>query len=290
VEGSLVNRPFVRLVLCASGLSAALWVLHQVSVDAPGAPTPTEPTLLVMTGLRDVALVAGWYLVAVTAAGAVARLARVRPLVRALDGLTLPPVRRLLDTSLGLSMLATAVAAPPAWAEPPSPEREQPPVTMRRLSEDPPHEDHLLREPPTTAPPTSTSTTATPISSTTTLSAPPTTEASLVETTTTTTSAPTTTTTTPPATHPPRIEVAEPPAPPPVPSGGEWTVQPGDHFWSIAERLLTRAWGRPPSDAETDPYWRQLVEANRDRLADRANPDLLFVGQVLGIPPPPAPP
>ena len=284
-----MNRPFVRLVLLSGGLSAALWFLHRVGADAPGAPTPTEPTLLVMTGLRDVALVAGWYLVAVTAAGAVARLARVRPLVRALDGLTLPPVRRLLDTSLGLSMLATAVSAPPAWAEPQPTEREQPPVTMRRLSEDPPHEDHLLREPTTTVAPTST--TAPPTStSTTTLSVPSTTEASLVEATTTTTRGPATTTTTPPATGPPRVEVAEPPTPPPVPSGGEWIVQAGDHFWSIAERLLTGAWGRPPSDAETDPYWRQLVEANRDRLADRANPDLLFVGQVLGVPPPPAPP
>lgn len=276
-----MNRSFLRLVVCTGGLAVALWFLQRADAGAPGALSPTDPTLLVMTGLRYAALAAGWYLAAVTAAGALARVARVRPVVRALDNLTLPPLRRLLDTSLGLSMLATAVAAPPAWAEPSS--TEQPPVTMRRLSDEPPpSDDRLLHEPETTA--------ALPPIPTTFPTVPPTTQPSPVGTTTTTALAPTTTTTTPPATRSPRIEIAEPPTPPPAPSGEEWTVQAGDHFWSIAGRLLTGAWGRPPNDAETDPYWRQLVEANRDRLADRANPDLLFVGQVLGVPPPPAPP
>jgi nucleoid-associated protein YgaU len=70
----------------------------------------------------------------------------------------------------------------------------------------------------------------------------------------------------------------------------EWTVEPGDHLWAVAEAVLTRAWLRPPSDAEATPYWLRLIEANRDRLADRENPDLVFPGQVMVVPPPPPPP
>jgi nucleoid-associated protein YgaU len=71
-----------------------------------------------------------------------------------------------------------------------------------------------------------------------------------------------------------------------------WTVAPGDHLWSIATAALTDRWGRHPSDAEVDPYWRRLIEANRANLAHRDNPDLIYPGQVLVLPPvsePPAP-
>ena len=76
------------------------------------------------------------------------------------------------------------------------------------------------------------------------------------------------------------------PSPEPVPAAAvrEWTVRPGDHFWRIAEDVLTTALHRAPADHETDPYWQRLVDANRDRLVDRANPDLLFPGQVLVLP------
>ncbi|HKY14892.1 MAG TPA: phosphotransferase [Microthrixaceae bacterium] len=66
-----------------------------------------------------------------------------------------------------------------------------------------------------------------------------------------------------------------------------WTVSPGDHFWGIAERTLTEAWGRVPSDRETTRYWRALIAENRSRLADRHNPDLVYIGQVFELPPTP---
>jgi nucleoid-associated protein YgaU len=87
---------------------------------------------------------------------------------------------------------------------------------------------------------------------------------------------------------PPPAATPEPePAPAPTAnaSASEWTVRPGDHFWRIAEEVLTERRQRPPTDAETDPYWRRLVDANRQRLVDRDNPDLLFPGQVLVVPP-----
>ncbi|MGH9179982.1 MAG: hypothetical protein ACRD0N_15730, partial [Acidimicrobiales bacterium] len=79
------------------------------------------------------------------------------------------------------------------------------------------------------------------------------------------------------------------PAPPP--GTRTWEVRPGQHFWAVAERVLAEAWqGAAPTDAEVGPYWRTLVEANRSVLRDPDNPDLLFPGQVITVPPPPARP
>lgn len=69
-----------------------------------------------------------------------------------------------------------------------------------------------------------------------------------------------------------------------------WPVQPDESFWTIAADVLTDAWGRPATDREIDPFWRALVDANRERLVDRDDPDLIVPGQVFEIPPvPPAP-
>ena len=89
----------------------------------------------------------------------------------------------------------------------------------------------------------------------------------------------------------PDDDVDAAPAPAPAPTTAPvWTVRPGDSFWHIAGRTVATAWGRDPSTVELDPYWRALIEANRARLADRANADLLFPGQELVLlPVPPAP-
>jgi hypothetical protein len=78
------------------------------------------------------------------------------------------------------------------------------------------------------------------------------------------------------------------PAPPPPPASATWTVAPGESLWGKADAVLSAAWGRPPTDREITPYWRSLVDANRSRLADPGNADLIFSGQVLELPPPPA--
>jgi nucleoid-associated protein YgaU/DNA-binding SARP family transcriptional activator len=78
-----------------------------------------------------------------------------------------------------------------------------------------------------------------------------------------------------PAPHPGATDVAV----------GEVTVTPGDDFWKIAERTLTDRWGRPPSNHEIAPYWRQLVEINRPRLAPPGDPDLIYPGQRFLTPP-----
>ncbi len=78
---------------------------------------------------------------------------------------------------------------------------------------------------------------------------------------------------------------APPPAPEPVPEPERYTVVPGDCFWTIADDILHRSWGRPPTDAEIVPYWLRLIDANRSGLADPGNADLIFPGQVFDVPP-----
>ena len=85
----------------------------------------------------------------------------------------------------------------------------------------------------------------------------------------------------PPVPAPPE---ALPAAAPPVPAVSTWTVAPGEHLWHVAEHTVAARIGRAPTDAEVAPYWRRLVEANRDRLVDRGNADLVLPGQVLVVP------
>jgi hypothetical protein len=71
------------------------------------------------------------------------------------------------------------------------------------------------------------------------------------------------------------------PSPTPPPRAAVWTVEHGDHLWSIARAHLAESWGRTPSEAEVDAYWRALIAAN-PTLAD---PDLLFAGEPIVLPP-----
>jgi hypothetical protein len=85
----------------------------------------------------------------------------------------------------------------------------------------------------------------------------------------------------------PVVTPAPSPAPAPPAPPATWRVEPGDSLWSVAAEVLADAWGRPVSHREIDPYWRAVVERNRPRLIDAADPDLLHPGQVLELPPPP---
>jgi DNA-binding SARP family transcriptional activator len=79
---------------------------------------------------------------------------------------------------------------------------------------------------------------------------------------------------------------APPPSAPTSPAdAGEVVVAPGDHFWSLAEDQLTAVLGRAPADDEIVPYWRDLIDANTDRLIEPGNPNLLHPGQHLLTPP-----
>ena len=106
-----------------------------------------------------------------------------------------------------------------------------------------------------------------------------------------------------PAVHVADVEPTPAPAPPgdPEPEAGtpvltptttsdadvvHHVVAPGEHLWSIAADRLDDAWQRPVSDAEIAPYWRAIIDANRDRLVVAGEPDLIVAGQVFVLPPP----
>jgi nucleoid-associated protein YgaU len=99
----------------------------------------------------------------------------------------------------------------------------------------------------------------------------------------------TTTTAVPPTTAPPTTTTTAPPPPVvrpvPTPAGpDEVVVAPGDSFWSLAEEAVAEGAAVGPVDG----YWRRLVALNAPRLVDPGNPDLLYPGQVLLLPPPDA--
>ena len=268
------SRDLLALAGWTVFLIATVVSLHAVG-GALAPPSLTEPGRLgewldgrqpaeaAFAVLRLVALGLAWYLLLVTVAGVVARASRWRPLVRVLDAVTVPAVRRMVAAGVGVSFAAAILTGPGGAAL--ADERKgasSTPVaaeTMRRLPDTP----MPVGDP--TAP----------------VGAPPSTAAGAEG----------------PAAAPPvmrRLPSAatdpEPDPAPGTPAGRSWTVEPGDHFWAVAEGVLADAWGRAPADDEVDPYWRAVVQANVDVLRDPGNPDLLFPGQVIDVPvPPPRP-
>jgi hypothetical protein len=63
-------------------------------------------------------------------------------------------------------------------------------------------------------------------------------------------------------------------------------VARGESFWSIAEQIVGGRLGRLPTTAEVARYWTALIAANSSRLPFPAQPNLLYAGTVLVLPPP----
>lgn len=78
---------------------------------------------------------------------------------------------------------------------------------------------------------------------------------------------------------------ADEPAPTPQPVTSEVIVTRGDNLWDLSEDRLAVDLERPPTDPEVIPYWTDVIDANRDRLVDPTNPNLIHPGQVLVLPP-----
>jgi hypothetical protein len=244
-----------------------------------------DPLVATFAVLRLLVLALSWYLVGATTVGILVRVLRAASLVRIADALTVPALRRGLQAALGVS-LATAMVTSAV----PTPERmpqETSMVTLRATGTDPgPGQfggsDHA--ETVTSA----------------TVGEGDEIMPEQVE-----------------SRRPPPLELLErgreagtgsedevsDRAPEHVTSGGEMTdpadtaqgvatdpaadehlVVAGESFWTIAEDVLAIALDRAPTEAESVGYWGTLVEANRDRLVDRDNPDLIFPGQTLVIP------
>lgn len=65
----------------------------------------------------------------------------------------------------------------------------------------------------------------------------------------------------------------------------EVVTGPGDHLWGMAETAMTNVLGRAPMDHEVAPYWREVVDVNRDRIRS-GNPNLIQPGEVIRLPDP----
>jgi hypothetical protein len=258
--------PGLALLAWTAFLAGSLLLLHAVggTLAPPPLTDPSgwagwfdarQPAEAVVALLRVLALGLAWYLMAATVTGTALRLAGAARLVPAADALTVPLVRQLVNGAFGLSLAAvtlsgTAGAAPAAGSTQPRAAVE----TMERL----PDEAGGAPAPTMRRLPDQDSAGATP-----------------------STIAP----------RPAAVPAGGPDGPDGPDGPRTWEVRPGDHFWGVAERILTEVWqGAAPTDAEVDPYWRAVVEANRSMLRDPANPDLLFPGQVITVPPPPARP
>lgn len=72
-------------------------------------------------------------------------------------------------------------------------------------------------------------------------------------------------------------------------ASSEILVQGGDDLWRLAEHRLSAELGRPATHEEVRPYWAEVVEANRGRLVNRLDPDRIYPGQRMKLPPVPHP-
>ena len=248
-------------VLAGARRLAATDVLSPPPVGGPEQlaawASERDPVAATFALLALVVAVAAAALLAMTVLGVVARLVRAGRLVSVLDLFTVPVVRRLLSSAIGVGLAGAAAAGPaaagvavtagtgPTHASVPVDRFLVDRLGVVRLGVDRLGVDRLVvAEPDVTRE---------------------------VD-----------------GRAPPTMERLDEPAM--AVAAAEVTLVPGDHLWATAAAALTSAWGRPPSDAEVAPYWDRLVAANRDRLPDPANPDLVLPGLTVVVPPvPPSP-
>ena len=269
-----------RLLAWCAALAVCLRALHALGAGTLGVPLAsaadlaawldrTPPEVMALALVRLAALATGWYLAVCTlalaftrpfarsrvaAAAARATPAVVRSVVSGGGGLGLA-AGALLGTLPSAGAAVTGLAPRPAAATVVrAPQDPGPPTaTMTRSTHDPP--TAVMTRSPTDD-----------------IVNPPTAVMARL----------------PPEGAPPSAPRA-PPAPATAdaahttPPGSSWTVEAGDSFWSIAAETVAPAGGQP-NDRQVRAYWRRLVEANRSRLIDAGNPDLLVPGQQLVLP------
>jgi hypothetical protein len=63
----------------------------------------------------------------------------------------------------------------------------------------------------------------------------------------------------------------------------EVIVTEGDHLWGLAERRVSSVLGRPASDHEIAPYWREIISSNPEIRS--GDPDIIYPGEVIVLPP-----
>lgn len=247
----------LRLITTAAAFVGGLWFLHGPAAAALPGPSGfragevvtwlqhSGPAEAPATALRWMATLLGWYLLVVTTLAVSARLSRFSPLIDAVDKVCISGIRRFASTIAGASLTVATVASAAGAQTTTLPPAEP---TMQLVVE---------RTLPTS-----------------------------------TTSGPTIRQTNPESAPRFRLITEQPAASPsslatnPQPSTNRlWTVQAGDHLWSIAEQVLADNGSQYASLTDIENYWQHLLGANRHLLPDPSNADLLYVGQSLLLPP-----
>jgi LysM domain len=221
----------------------------------------TPPEVMAVAIVRLVALAAGWYLAVCTLALTLTRPVGASRVASAVARATPAIVRRLVAGGGGIGLAALTLVGAPSTVVAPAPLAPRPAAASIVGGAHDPN------------PPTATMTHGTRQVPTAVMTRMPAEDP------------PTTVMTRQPANDAPRASPS-PPAPAardPAATASSWTVGAGDSFWSIAADTLAQA-GKAASDRRVIGYWRRLVEANRGRLLDPGNPDLLVPGQELVLP------
>jgi hypothetical protein len=270
-RGGAAGRLLAWIALLVAGLrvlqACGGGVLAGPSLTSPSRWLPwiagRPPATVAFAVLRATGLALGWYLLAVTGLGLLVRLLALgsgspaRAVARLVQVVTPPGVGRVLELALGTGVVAAVAvsipAAPPAAAAPAAgPTAVQSTTMASQLGRhgQPGQGATMRRLDGSTGP-----------------------EAGRP--------------------GPARLDPPSVPGPgqepaPPARAPASWTVARGESFWIIARLSLTEAWGRSPSDAEVARYWTELIDANRNRLRHRHNPNLIYAGQELAVPAPPA--
>jgi hypothetical protein len=292
------QRPFGRslpLVLWLASLLLGIAIFHAMG-SGPLSPPPLrdpsswqawaearEPLTAVVAVLRLLVLALAWYLVGVTTVGMVSRLTRVARLVCIADALTVPAVRRLRQGALGLGLATAMVGAASPAAAPTST------AVVASLDADP-----TLRQAGDTFHPTTSEDEVRLVRAdhdeVRMADAGDVDDVRMIRTDREDDALPV----------PLQLLEADEPggamgevrmrrvAEEPPDTTASYQVAAGDSLWTIAAHTLEAARGLPPTEAELHGYWGSLIEVNRVRLADPANPDLIFPGQSLVLPPVPA--
>lgn len=271
------GRPLV-LVMWVILLPSVLWAVTSIGEGPMSSPpigdvdavrgwydrrAPHEALIAVA---RLAVLATGWYLLAITVVGMLARLARAARLVRLADRLTVAPVRRILHAGIGIGLAVTTAAAPMGQAA------ASEPVAQADAASD---ETGILLPPALAVPVRGAEATTKPESLLSRVALP--------------------------VANMPGDDQPRQMAMPAIPAASEpsttrsaqipatHVVEAGEHLWSVAERIVAAAFGdENPAEADVASYWRTLVDHNRDRLPDPHNPDLVHPGLEITLPPPEA--
>lgn len=255
-------RRTVTVAAWMASLAAALWFLHLVGTgDLATPPGPRRwpewinavgPDAAIVAILRILGIALGWYLVLGTVAAAIARSNAAPHTVALIEGATPRFLRQIVGTTRAMTVSAAAltIAVSPlvvsvgADTVLPVGAEVRPTAALRPIAAIPTITLERLNAASTTTEATATLARF---------------DFQL-------------------GNMAPAADVDE------LPVGETWIAQTGDHLWLVAHETLFDAWGRQPSEAETSSYWRVLIEVNRGRLADPANPDLIFPGQTFVLP------